>query len=90
VAKLVTDFDEIRVRNFPLEKKVRLAELATKQGKSLNQFLSEVLMKVAETHEDYAIDYKYQELSSQTLEALNVNTAELKKVQELIKFLIGE
>lgn len=65
-------------------------EQAKKQNKSLNAYLYDNLINLAERHEAITLDAKYAELQKETLLALRLNTEELKKLQDLIKYLIGE
>lgn len=89
MAREITDFDEIRIRNIPLDKKVRLVNLAKQEGKSLNKFLIDHLSNLAERYEAKEVESRYSELQKQTIEALKLNTAELQKNQQLINMLLG-
>ncbi|WP_368264632.1 hypothetical protein [Enterococcus innesii] len=88
--KSVSNFDELRIRDFPLDKKVRLMELASQEEKSLNQFLYDHLVELSEQSEVKAIDERYAEVVKEVVFALNLCTEEMKKVQELYRFVMGE
>ncbi|MHC5250537.1 hypothetical protein [Enterococcus sp. LJL90] len=90
MVKKYKEHPRIAIRGLPEDKIKRLKELARLSGKSLNGFLLDLLSEVAERSEVQALDNKYSELQKQTLEVLEINTQEIRKVQKIYQDLIGE
>lgn len=79
----------ITIRGLPVDKQKRIQELAKQSRQSMNSYLLNILFEVAERHEIMMLDSKYAELQKETLLALAIATEEMKRMQEVINFVMG-
>lgn len=80
---------QLTIRGLPLDKQKRIHELAKKSGQSMEGYIRNLLSDVAERHEVAMLDSKYAELQKETLLALTIATEEMKRMQEVINFVMG-
>ncbi|MBP2098815.1 hypothetical protein [Enterococcus rivorum] len=87
MTRIVKPFDELRIRRFPYDKKVRLMKKAG--DKSLNQYLYEHLIKLADTEEVVDVQYRMVQIQKETNEIMEANTKVLMEVKELLRYING-
>lgn len=80
---------QITIRGLARDKQKRIQELANDSGYSMEGFIRNLLSDVAERHEVAVLDSKYAELQKETLLALAIATEEIKRMQEVINFVMG-
>lgn len=85
----VKAFDELRVRNFPYDKKVRLVQKAAAEKKSLQEFLYDVLLKTADNEEVVDIQYQMVQAQKETNSIVEQNTKVLLEVKNLVNYIAG-
>lgn len=84
------EFDEIRIRNVPADKKVRLKQRAAAEGKTLQAFMYENALRLADGEEINDVQVKMTEQQTKLLEIIKINSMALQGNNELMKKLIGE
>lgn len=89
VPRNVKAFDELRVRNFPYDKKVRLVQKAAAEKKSLQEFLYDVLLKTADNEEVADIQYQMVQAQKETNTIVEQNTKVLLEVKNLVNYIAG-
>lgn len=89
VPRNVKAFDELRIRNFPYDKKVRLVQKAAAEKKSLQEFLYDVLMKAADNEEVMDVQYQMVQTQKETNTIVEQNTKVLLEVKNLINYISG-
>lgn len=90
MSKSTKQFDEIRIRNFPPDKKVRLMKRAQREGKSLQEFMYEHMLRLADGEEIAAVQYKMLEQQSQLAQIIQANTEALFVQEKRWRALLGE
>lgn len=85
----VKAFDELRIRNFPYDKKVRLVQKAAAEKKSLQEFLYDVLIKAADNEEVMDVQYQMVQTQKETNTIVEQNTKVLLEVKNLINYISG-
>lgn len=90
MSKSTKQFDEIRIRNFPPDKKVRLMKRAQNEGKSLQEFMYEQTLRLADGEEIVAVQYKMLEQQSQLAQIIQANTEALLAQETRWRALLGE
>lgn len=84
------EFDEIRIRNVPADKKVRLKQRAAAEGKTLQAFMYENALRLADGEEINDVQVKMTEQQTKLLEIIELNSIALQENNKLIKKMIGE
>ncbi len=84
------EFDEIRIRNVPADKKVRLKQRAAAEGKTLQAFMYENALRLADGEEINDVQVKMTEQQTKLLEIIELNSMALQENNKLIKKMIGE
>lgn len=84
------EFDEIRIRNVPADKKVRLKQRAAAEGKTLQAFMYENALRLADGEEINDVQVKMTEQQTKLLEIIAVNTETMQRNNELIQAILGE
>ena len=84
------EFDEIRIRNVPADKKVRLKQRAAAEGKTLQAFMYENALRLADGEEINDVQVKMTEQQTKLLEIIEFNSRALQENSKLIKKMIGE
>lgn len=90
MAQTVKPFDELRVRGFPYDKKVRLMRMASAEKKSLQQFLYDVLVRLADSEDVLDTQIKMAQLQKETTAIVEQNTQALLEVKSVLNFIAGE
>ena len=88
--KTIKPFDEIRVRKFPYEQKIRLIKMADQQKKSLQQFLYDELIALADRQKIFETQHMMATLQKETNEVVVANTKLLMEVSKTLRYLTGE
>lgn len=89
MSRVIKSFDELRVRKFPVDKKVRLMQMAKTENKSLNQFLYDKLIQLADSGEIVDVHYRYLQLQMETTDIIKENSQVLNEVKKLINYISG-
>ena len=89
MGKVISDFDEIKIRGIDVDKKARLIQLANAQGKSLSQYLLEYVNRLAERHEVMETETKYSELVQSMAALIEKNTEVLNETKQIIQLITG-
>lgn len=90
MVKSISPFDELRIRKFPYDKKVRLVRLANQEGKSLQEFLFDALVKLADNEEVIDIQYRMAQQQKETNQVVQKNSETLFEVQKVLKYIAGD
>lgn len=81
---------EIHIRRIPKEKLIRLKRQAKKQGKTLQDFMYEQALRLADGEEIVAVQYKMLEQQSQLAQIIQANTEALLAQENRWRALLGE
>lgn len=85
----VKPFDELRVRRFPYDKKVRLMRMAKTENKSLQEFLFDKLMRLADNQEVMDVQYQMNQLQKETNTIVEQNTKAINEVKDVLNYIAG-
>lgn len=89
MTKPITRFEELRVRKFPYDKKVQLMRRAQKENKSLNEFLYDQLVQVADNEEVVDVRYQMKQQVDSLTQVVAVNNQVLTEVTSVLNYIAG-
>lgn len=84
------EFDEIRIRNVPADKKVRLKQRAAAEGKTLQAFMYENALRLADGEEINDVQVKMTEQQTKLLEIIESNTLALQENNRRWEIVFGD
>lgn len=89
MSQTVKPFDELRVRHFPYDKKVRLMRMAKTENKSLQKFLYDTLIRLADNQEVMDVQYQMSQLQKETNGIVEQNTIVIQEIKDVLNYIAG-
>lgn len=89
MSQTIKPFDELRVRGFPYDKKVRLMQMAKTEDKSLQKFLYDTLIRLADNQEVMDVQYQMSQLQKETNGIVQQNTIVIQEVKDVLNYIAG-
>ncbi|MBO0474868.1 hypothetical protein JZO86_14290 [Enterococcus ureasiticus] len=89
MSQTVKPFDELRVRGFPYDKKVRLMRMAKTENKSLQKFLYDTLIRLADNQEVMDVQYQMSQLQKETNGIVEQNTIVIQEIKDVLNYIAG-